>query len=247
MKNICCLYLTNTKFLKLDNWIIYDIVKNMCLDASIDLFTYIENKDMIDKVLYHYDIKSCEFTYDSLFNKFKYYNIIKTNKNYIGNTFLTLLDLYTWYSYYDYYIFYEDDLGWFSDDNLFKKIDYNYDLIMEKPKKDDHWFWLNNYTNIKFNNKYAYCGLLNLYIVSNKFLKELYNYILTSNKYGHFEYLIKSFAYDNNFNIGYLNDMIDLELDFNYNNLSGKYHDLIHPIKNMSILNYYLNLKNEQS
>ena len=66
---------------------------------------------------------------------------------------------------------------------------------------------------------------------------------MLNGNYGHFEYLIKAFAYDNNFAIGYLNDMIDLEFEHLSNNLSGEYHDLVHPVKNIEKIDYYLKLK----
>jgi len=232
---ISCVYLTNKDNYKND--LIYKKLNEMCKESNIDLYIYINNENK----QYEWNDNICEFNYISIKKKYNYNYYM--GKNYVGCTFLMLIDLLNTKTYYDYYIFYEDDLGWFSSDNLFNKINFNYDIIFKKPIINNEWYWYDNYNNLNKDIYKSYAGLLNFYICSKEFLCKLYNFINNGN-YAHFEYLIKAFAYANNYNIGYLDDMIDVELVWLTSNLSGEYHDMIHPIKTNDIFYKYKNMMN---
>lgn len=161
--------------------------------------------------------------------------------------FLILLDCYLKHKdEYKYYMFFEDDLVFNSERNLFDDICDNfiyskdvYDVIFQNQRnKDYYWYWgIYNYlSNIKTKGYIPYSGLLNIFLMNQKTLEDLLDFINKGN-WAYHEYLINSYImkYKDKYNIGYLSNIYKVYTDFNRlsHNKNYKEYDLVHPIKTL--------------
>jgi len=230
MKDICCVFLCKEqKFMAAYN---INHLQRMIDDSKYDcdLFIY----DNVD-----FDIYRKQFNYNYTFGP-----------SYVGVTFLILLDCYQKHKdEYKYYMFFEDDLIFNSERNLFDDICDNfiynndnkdiYDVIFQNQrKKNYYWYWgiHNHLSNIKRQCYIPYSGLLNIYLMNQKTIEDLIKFINKGN-WAHHEYLINSYILKNKdkYNIGYLNNIYKVYSIANrlIHHKNYKEYDLIHPIKTL--------------
>lgn len=241
---IACIILTNKKTED-----IYQKNYAMLCDMSVkskynvDLYTYYND----ESIYYESNDSMIHFSYKSLQDKFNYYHLFDEANTYVGNTILALFDLYTNHKdEYDSYIFYEDDVAYTSDDNLFDTIFDNfkpdsYDIIFQSPRrKEDDWVWLGN-SNCTFP---PYYGLLNLYIIKPKLIEELIHFIKDGN-YGHHEYIINGFVLSNGLKVRYLSDFLSVYSSYCKIGNLYKTYDILHPIKNCNELDFLISTQHQ--
>lgn len=227
MKDICCVFLCREqKSIAAHN---INHLQRMIDDSKYDcdLFIY----DNVD-----FDVYRKKFNYNHTFGA-----------SYEGMMFLILLDGYQKHKdEYKYYMFFEDDLVFNSERNLFDDICDNfiyskdiYDVIFQNQRnKDYYWYWgiHNHLSNIKTQGYIPYSGLLNIFLMNQKTLEDLLKFINDGN-WAYHEYLINSYImkYKDKYNIGYLSDIYKVYTDFNRLNYDKNYKDyyLIHPIKTL--------------
>lgn len=246
---IACVYLTNKNsncifnLINLQNHIVKYNNSNLN-NITIDLFIY-NNNESIDDIIYNDNY--CEFAYKQLQNKLNYCHWGNWYRDmyYVGQTFLVLFDLYLKYSEYNKFIFYEDDVSYIGNNNIFNLFDFNSDVIFPYTRVLNYnwvWYKYNNFGNLQLD---PYSGLLNIYMLSKDIIKNIYNFIQDGN-YGHFEYIVNSFIMvnykQNNWKISYLNGNNEFKEQQKYLNYNGS--DFIHPIKSINELKIYINKSN---
>lgn len=220
---------------------IYNKVVKMCNEQNIDVYLYV-NKNDTD---YYVFDNTCYFSYDYLKAKYNYDIVFDKDLPYQGLMNLPLIDLYTSHPEYDNYIFYEDDILYQGSKNLFTLFNYSSDIVFQSQRMLSlNWYWYVCHNNYSIEDKDTYIpyeGLLNIFSVSNTFLKYYYNFLKTSGLKAFHEYSINSYAYYMytqgeitmdvlppylTKNISHLNDLVDY----------GKHYDLVHPIKDLNQL-----------
>ena len=214
---------------------------------NIDIYTYINDEN----IEYINDNDTIYFKYDYLRNKFNYKNYycnsISNSRYNAGIQFLIWLDMYMNHkNKYDFYMFYEDDLAYFGEENLFDKINFDCDFLFQNKRKlvtDDHWTWWYDifHQNID-ESKPLYHGLLNIYGGKSFVIDKFIDFFV--DKIAHHELLISYFVLNNNYKVNYINNYISLNCDWRNNvNFSNEY-DLMHPIKTLYKYNLIKDLHN---
>lgn len=219
------------------------------------VYQYITNNDiyefninhinkMINESKYDIDIELVEnIDIEKLKNKYNYHHDFYDSSKTTGLNFLILLDAYINHKdEYEYYLFWEEDLIFNSERNIFDDICdnfKNYDIVFQNKRKLNHyWFWgLHNYlNNIKVKGYKPYEGLLNIYFMNSKVMEDLLKFMNDGN-WAHHEYLINSYIikHKDKYNIGYLSNIYKVYTDFNRlsHNKNYKEYDLVHPIKTL--------------
>ena len=210
---------------------------------KVDIYYYINNEKYDykykKKIIYIY------FKYWYLKEKLKY-NHTYCYTDYIGSTFLCWIDMYYKHkNKYDIYMFYEDDLSYFGKENIFDKINFNSDIIIQSKyfnAKYDNWPW-STYTDYTIENKnyIIYHSLMNIYAANSFFIEGLIKFM--TNNFMHHEGLIPTYALNNNYKIDYINKYISLNCT-HLNNMNDYNYDLLHPIKTLRKYNKIKQLKN---
>ena len=223
---------------------IYNKVVKMCNECDIDLYLYVNNED----VEYEVFDNTIYFSYDYLKQKYNYNITFLHHKPFHGLMNLPLIDLYRNHNEYDNYIFYEDDVLYQGDKNLFTLFDYSYDMVFQDERQYNViWYWylnMNNYYgNIK-NEYLPYSGLLNIFAVSNKFLNEYYNFLKETGLMAFHEYSINSFtinrANKNILTYTALPNSLSKNMEYKSDLLKhGNHYNIVHPIKTLKDLKLY--------
>jgi hypothetical protein len=212
---------------------------------NIDIYEYIENND------YTYNVED-KTIYYSLYHLAKKYNwnYVHTNIwNKIGDKagllFLPLIDLYTNHKdEYDMFLFYEDDVSYFGNENLFDTIDLNTDVVFQDRRitvDDDHWAWwyderLNRDTKIDREIiKVLYHGLLNFYALKSNVIADFIKFI--KDNYAYYELLIPAFVLNNDYKVNYANDYVKTYSSFSDDAPITDEFLLVHPIKTIEKYN----------
>lgn len=240
---VCCLFLTcknSTNKVVMEN---YSNVARMCAQSNIDLYLYIndENQTYLDLG------KTCYFSYSHLNYKFHYkYIFPERHKYYYGLMHLPLMDLYESHPEYDFYLFYEDDVFFFGDYNIFDKIDFNKDVFFQDKRTiDEDWYWYHNYNNYSALDRKFYLpwsGCLHIYGMSNKTLEKYIAFIKKRKLHAHHEYSINSYVLNNNkpdITISYFPNDVTMNCSWDGNTLDDNCYDLMHPIKDESMYLFY--------
>lgn len=224
---------------KEENHFNYNLLKEQCNNSKnhkIDIFYYI-NKDIYnykktkDYIYFNYNYLQYKFNYNHIF-------LNKSSKfcSYVGLTFLPWLDMYfNNKDKYDFYLFYEDDICYYGEQNLFDLIDFNCDVILQDKnnlfKNDKEWFWYKEFDYNILNSYDIYHSLMNIYGATKRVID---NFIIFIKKnYIHHEGLIPTFVLNNNYNINYINNYISIYCNYinDINFIKSQDYNLIHPIK----------------
>ena len=254
--NICCIYLTNTDKTDFNYKRILNDAKTS-VNHKIDVYKYVKCFDNNDLCYNIKNEKNIEFSFKYLQEKFKYnisYNNKESNAGKIsGLEFLTVLDIYLKYTNkYDFYIYFEDDISFLTDKNIFDNFIYKeaffYKLITEDLFTINNelinypfgWPWLHELKNLKniYKQNYRHT-LLCLYGLRTHIIENFLNYILEGN-YGYHELLIPSFVYqfvDNKSDIVLLTDMFKCNITWLYDEklMYNNICDIMHPVKKYSL------------
>jgi len=248
MKLAICFLTTNEKHFNLN------ILKQQIKDSklhNIDLYVYVDNNDnyvIKDNITY--------FNYQYLKNKFNYQHTYYSG-NVNGSTvfykagmqFLPWLDMYTNHKdEYDMYLFFEDDVSYFSDKNLFDSIDFNCDALFQNKRitveEDEWWWWYHSEYKIDRNKiQKTFHGLLNIYGCKQHIINDFINF-LNEDNYIHHELLLSAFILNNcNIKVNYVDDYFKCYFTYiNKYSLEEKY-DFVHPVKTLEKYNFLNNLK----
>lgn len=210
---------------------------NQCKKHYIDLYIYINDENLINNYITDNElnnIKYIHFSYSSLRQQFNYNhywsNGDSSTKRNSGMQIFPLLNLYQIHNNYDYYMFIEDDVLINTNDNIFDKITYNFDILFSEPRTiNNNWYWINKDNNIK-KTFLPYSGLLNIYIVKNEVLNNFINNVINKGLYAHHEYLFNGYSYYMRYNITYLSKLYNVYCKLKLN-LNDCYYDIIHPVK----------------
>ena len=234
---IACLYLTHNNSECLFN--LQTLIKhiNSYKEHQIDLYIYNNNEKLNDII---YDNNYCEFTYKNLQEKLNYIYMFGDTLKYIGNCHLPVIDLYLSHKEYDKFIFYEDDVSYVGNINMFNLFDFNIDFMFQNKRNlEMTWWWYiaNERHNLQLT---PYSGLLNIYMLSSDVIQKIYDFMNEGN-FAHHEYLINSYIMENyekyNWQIGYLKENNEFNVYTNQFNYTGTH--FIHPIKNIQQLQLY--------
>ena len=211
---------------------------------NIDIYEYIDNDSE-----YYIKENTIYFNYQYLKNKFNYnhswYNKTSGTLSKSGLQFLPWLDMYINHkNEYDMYLYYEDDLSYFSEKNLFDIIDFNCDAIFQNKRNLpflDNWWWYYNDNNHYLSNKYIpYHGPLHIYGAKGNIIDGFIEFI--KDNYFHHELLISSYILTNKYKVNYIDTYIYSYFAFFENNISNDiYYELIHPIKTIEKYNIIYN------
>lgn len=225
----------------------------------IDIPTNIHTNDFDDKLKFGISKdNSLLFTWDDMIKK---YRSIKHGPSYVGNCCYPFLELYHKLEerkeHFDYFIFIEDDIIYTGDyKELFDKIQIDkYDFVRYENKiADFSWYWFNEHKRTNkfrnvFGNRKLVHGLLQLYSLSNKAIKFLYDEITQNQYLAHHELLVSTLL-ENNDNLTkhtYANDIpthiyvYEHELNNFLNSNPFRKNELYHPIKQVSYLSKAIN------
>ena len=144
--------------------------------------------------------------------------------------------------------FFEDDVSYFGDKNLFDSIDFNCDALFQNKRvtveEDEWWWWYHSEYKIDRNKiQKTFHGLLNIYGCKQHIINEFINF-LSEDNYIHHELLLSGFILNNcNIKVNYIDDYLKCYFTYiNKYSLEKKY-DLIHPVKTLEKYNFLNNLK----
>ncbi len=239
---IACLYFTHKNSQCLFNLETLINHINSYKEHQINIYIY-NNNEELNNIIYHNNY--CEFSFENLQKKLNYIHKFDDHFTYIGNCQLPLIDLYINHPEYDRFIFYEDDVAYLGNENMFKLFDFNNDIIFSNTRcYNKDWCWYTN-TSLHNLNLPPFSELLNIYSLQPDVIKSIYDFMLHG-KFGHHEYLINSFIManykSNNWSIAYLEGNNDFKVF--YHDLNFTSTQFIHPIKNIKDLeNYYKNIQ----
>ena len=249
---VCCLFLTCFPLPNAAVLGIYSNVARMCHEQDIDVYLYV-NTEQTD---YYTFGNTCYFSYRYLKAKYKYDAVYSDSRPYYGLMNLPLLDLYKSHPEYDNYIFYEDDLLYQGTENLFSMFDYSKDITFQSDRHLGYgWHWYNNCNNYSPADKKTYLpyhGLLNIFVVSSRFMKGYSEFLENTGLRAFFEYSINSYAYymhslgklstgvlsseSLQANISWKNDITD----------TGDFCNLVHPVKDLHTLRRFSQYDNHR-